>query len=182
MRVLVALTTLLAASLQAPPPDVKPAVSEVVSVDRDTRTVTVKTASGPQTVVLAPECAAALPLLAPGQQVQFAAQDHGAAAGFVITGPGAPEAAPSPAQAAPDLVPSVPAPSTSTRQGKVLAVDQPGKRLVVSSGSDPAAILTLEGMGARSIKMIDPGEEVLLYMRTPTVAVAFVITGWPLRS
>jgi hypothetical protein len=161
-------------------PGDQPASETVVSVDPESRRVVVRAGSNERTLVLPPVLASALELLHPGQEVRFSPGEGGAPQGFVITGP------PNPPKAetalTPGIVPEVPPLPQTSRQGKVLAVDQPGKRLVMDFGDGHAQTIGLEGNGARTLAMIDPGEDVLLYLKDPSTAVAFIITGWPVRG
>jgi hypothetical protein len=169
----------LAFEAPSPLPSPKPetwSAGRVVSVDAPGRRVEVQLQEKQETLTLVEALQPAMSWLQAGQEVRFVLQEKTRAIGFVITGPKA--------LSRPDplVVPEVlPLPAT-TRQATVLAVDQPGKRVALVAAPGEPQTLTLEGVGARTVGMIDPGEGVLFYLKDPSTAVAFVITGWPARN
>jgi hypothetical protein len=155
--------------------------AQVVSVDKVAQTLVVRIGGAEQTLSLSGIGPSALAMLEPGQELRLSLRDAKTATGFVITGP-VPR---TPASADPRVLPTPPPslPSTlpaTTRQGRVVGVDVPGLRLAVAFGEGDKMV-SLEGIAARTISMVDPGEDVLLYLRDSETAVAFVITGWPQR-
>lgn len=167
--------------LQAPSPLPSPkpetlSAGRVVSVDAPGRRVEVQVQEKEETLSLAEALQPATSWLQAGQEVRFVLQEPTRAVGFVITGPKVPS------RPDPLVVPEVLPLPTTTRQATVIAVDQPGKRVALVAAQGEPLTLRLEGVGARTLGMIDPGEEVLFYLKDPSTAVAFVITGWPARN